>query len=128
MAFLPGMADAYHLFNNKVFANASAIFSNYTFGIYDKYKVLPDEKNYYAEYYSGIRDLSLKYDIDFIPNPKHWIKAGAITIFHRFKPHAFVELDVPNNIDIKDIVYTDGIESGIKKVLRLLILMMQTQL
>ncbi|HUX55502.1 MAG TPA: carboxypeptidase-like regulatory domain-containing protein [Bacteroidales bacterium] len=102
-----------HLFNNKVFANASAIFSNYTFGIYDKYKVLPDEKNYYAEYYSGIRDLSLKYDIDFIPNPKHWIKAGAITIFHRFKPHAFVELDVPNNIDIKDIVYTDGIESGI---------------
>ncbi len=102
-----------HLFNNKLFANASAIYSNYSFGIYDKYKVLPEEKDYYAEYYSGIRDLSLKYDIDFIPNTQHWIKAGAITIFHRFKPHAFVELDIPNNIDIKDVVYTDGIESGI---------------
>ena len=102
-----------HLFNNKMFTNASAIFSNYTFGIYDKYKVLPDEKDYYAEYYSGIRDLSLKYDIDYIPNTQHWIKAGAITIFHRFKPHAFVELDIPNNINIRDVTYTDGIESGL---------------
>jgi len=102
-----------HLFNNKLFANASAIFSNYKFGIYDKYKVIDENKDYYAEYYSGIRDLSLKYDIDFIPNTKHWIKAGAITIFHRFKPHAFVELDVPGNINTRDIRYIDGIESGV---------------
>ena len=26
-----------HLFNNKLFANTSVIFSNYKFGIYDKY-------------------------------------------------------------------------------------------
>jgi hypothetical protein len=102
-----------HLFNNKLFANTSAIFSNYTFGIYDKYKFVGEGKDYYAEYYSGIRDLSLKYDIDFIPNTKHWIKAGAITIFHRFKPHAFVEIDVPKKIDIRDIRYIDGIESGL---------------
>jgi len=102
-----------HLFNNKLFANTSAIFSNYSFGIYDKYKFLPDNKDYYAEYYSGIRDLSLKYDIDYIINTKHWIKAGAITIFHRFKPHAFVETDVPNNININDIRNIDGIESEI---------------
>lgn len=102
-----------HLFSNKLFANTSAIFSNYTFGIYDKYKFAAEGKDYYAEYYSGIRDFSLKYDIDFIPNTKHWIKAGAITIFHRFKPHAFVELDVPKQINIRDIRYTDGIESGL---------------
>ncbi len=102
-----------HLFSNKLFANASAIFSNYTFGIYEKYKVLAENKDYYAEYYSGIRDLSLKYDIDYIPSTKHWIKAGAITIFHRFKPHAFVELDSQRNINTRDIRYIDGIESGI---------------
>jgi len=102
-----------HLFSNKLFANASIIYSNYTFGIYDKYKVVAENKNYYAEYYSGIRDFSLKYDIDYIPNPNHWIKIGAISIFHRFKPHAYIEIDVPNNINIKNIEYIDGVESGV---------------
>jgi len=102
-----------HLFTNKLFSNTSAIFSNYSFGIYDKYKVVEENKDYYAEYYSGIRDFTLKYDIDFLPNPKHWIKAGAITIFHRFNPHAFVEVDVPRQINIHDVKYTRGFESGI---------------
>lgn len=102
-----------HLFNNKLFANASAIYSNYTFGIYDKYKVVAENKNYYAEYYSGIRDFSLKYDIDYIPNPNHWIKIGAISIFHRFKPHAYIEIDAPKDINIRNIEYIDGVESGI---------------
>ena len=102
-----------HLFSNKLFANASTIFSNYTFGIYDKYKVVAENKNYYAEYYSGIRDFSLKYDIDYIPDPNHWIKVGAISIFHRFKPHAYIEIDVPKDINIKNIEYIDGVESGL---------------
>jgi hypothetical protein len=102
-----------HLFTNKLFSNASAIYSNYTFGIYDKYKMLSENKNYYAEYYSGIRDLTIKYDIDYIPNPKHWVKAGAVSIYHRFNPHAFVEEDIPNNKHQRNIEYTNGLESGI---------------
>src|SRR5450759_5186012 len=47
-----------HLFTNKLFSNTSAIFSQYSFGIYDKYKVVEENKDYYAEYYSGIRDLT----------------------------------------------------------------------
>lgn len=91
----------------------SAIYSNYSFGIYEKYKVIRENKDYFAEYYSGIRDFSLKYDIDFIPNTNHWIKAGIITNMHRFNPHAFVEEDVAGNIHTRDIKYTHGIESGI---------------
>ena len=102
-----------HLFTNKLFSSASAIYSNYTFGLYDKYKDIAENKNYYAEYYSGIRDFSLKYDLDWLPNPNHWIKAGAISIFHRFNPHAFVEEDVPNNTNTKNVIYTNGIESGL---------------
>jgi hypothetical protein len=102
-----------HLFTNKLFSNASAIFSNYTFGLYDKYKDVAENKDYYAEYYSGIRDFSLKYDLDWLPNPKHWIKAGGISILHRFNPHAFVEQDVPNNINTRNVKYTNGIESGL---------------
>lgn len=102
-----------HLFNNKVFANASVIYSRYQFGIYDKYKVERENKDYYAEYYSGIRDFSLKYDLDFIHSTRHWFKAGGLMIFHRFKPHAFVEIDVPGKINLRDVVVKDGIESGI---------------
>jgi len=102
-----------HLFTNKVFSNTSVIFSNYTFGIYDKYKVIEENKDYYAEYYSGIRDLSLKYDIDFLPNPAHRIKVGALTIYHRFNPHAYVEEDYPRDIHTKDVRFTNGLESGI---------------
>lgn len=102
-----------HLFSNKVFANASVIFSNYHFGIYDRYKVVEDNKDYYAEYYSGIRDFTLKYDVDFLPNPNHWIKAGFISIFHRFNPHAFIEEDIPSQVHTRDIRYTRGIENGI---------------
>ena len=76
-------------------------------------RLLMENKDYYAEYYSGIRDFTLKYDIDYLPDPDHWIKAGAISIFHRFNPHAFVEEDIPNNTHIRNIKYTDGIESGL---------------
>ena len=102
-----------HLFSNKLFANTSAIFSNYIFGIYDKYKVLADNKDYYAEYYSGIRDFTLKSDFDFISGPNHWIKVGVIGIYHLFKPYAYVEEDIPGQIYERDIEYISGIEAGI---------------
>jgi len=102
-----------HLYSNKIFSNTSFVFSNYAFGIYDKYKVVSENKDYYAEYYSGITDFSLKYDIDYFPNTNHSVKAGAISILHRFKPYAFIEVDEPNNINIKNVKITDGIESAV---------------
>ncbi len=102
-----------HLFSSRIFSNASAVYSKYLFGISERYIVEDEGKDYYAEYNSGIRDLTLKYDIDFIPSPKHWIKAGVVTIFHRFNPHAFVEVDVPHNIDIHNVSYAYGTESGL---------------
>jgi len=102
-----------HLFSNKLFSNTSLIFSNYSFGIYDEYKVIGENKDYYLEYYSGINDITLKSDFDFIPNPSHWIKAGLISIFHRFKPYAYIEEDVPRQEYRRDIEYTNSLESGI---------------
>jgi len=103
-----------HLFTNKLFSNTSAIFSNYTFRIFDIYQSTGEAiKDYRAEYYSGIKDYSLKYDIDYLPNPNHRIKAGAISIFHRFNPYAFIEEDIPNNTHINDVTFTNSLESGI---------------
>ena len=102
-----------HLFTNKLFANVSAIYSNYSFGIYDEYKVIQENKDYYAEYYSGIKDITLKFDMDYIPNPDHWIKTGAISILHRFNPHAFVEEDKGHDIYQREFDYSTGVESGL---------------
>jgi hypothetical protein len=102
-----------HLFNDKLFSNTSLVFSNYKFGIYDDYKVKDENKDYYAEYYSGITDFTFKYDADYIPSPNHWFKAGVISILHRFNPYAFVEEDLAENTHKRDIRYINGLESGI---------------
>lgn len=102
-----------HLFSSKLFANTSAVFSDYRFGISYAMKDQVNNENYFAEYYSGIRDLSLKFDIDYLPWPSHWIKAGAVTIQHRFTPYVFIEIDKPLNVNKKEKEQTDGLESGI---------------
>jgi hypothetical protein len=102
-----------HLFSNKLFSNTSFIFSNYNFRINNKFYDIIEGKNYKAEYNSGIQDFSLKYDLDYIPNPKHWIKAGLITTNHKFNPYAFVEDDELYNKHTKDKIYVNGIESAI---------------
>lgn len=77
-----------HQFNQKVFANTSLIFSDYKFVI--GYDFKDASENYSLRYSSGIRDFSLKSDIDFFPNPSHHIKTGIITTYHTFTPSAMV--------------------------------------
>jgi hypothetical protein len=117
VGFLWGNATATlrwnHLFSDRLFTNTSLVFSDYTFGIYDEYVVTSENKDFYAEYYSGIRDLTLKYDLDYIPNPRHWIKAGITGIIHRFNPHAYVQIDVPGEVTLRESDYINGTEAGI---------------
>lgn len=101
-----------HLFTSKLFTNTSIIYSNYKFQISDKYKVIDEGKDYFAEYHSGITDYTIKYDVDFIPNPKHWIKAGFSVIKHEFRPYAFVEEDNGNQIFKHNYQLIKGVETG----------------
>lgn len=101
-----------HLFSNKLFSNTSLIYSRYNFNINDKYYDIKEDAHYYAEYNSGIQDFSLKYDIDYIPNPNHWLKVGIISTYHKFNPYAFVEKDEMYNKNIQEKTNEYGIESG----------------
>lgn len=68
------------VFNNKLFANTTALYNDYKFnftGVYD---------NTTGRLSSGIRDLSLKHDVDYYPSPAHKVKAGFQYIYHRFTP------------------------------------------
>jgi outer membrane receptor for ferrienterochelin and colicin len=70
-----------HLFTQKLFMNASAIFSNYkfTFGAY--------ESGFSFKLFSGIQDWNAKLDFGYFPTAKHNIKYGVNYIYHTFIPN-----------------------------------------
>jgi hypothetical protein len=59
-----------HLFSQKIFSNTSVIFNHYY------HDVIATQEPYYAELYSGIRDMDLKTDFYFYPTVNHKISAG----------------------------------------------------
>ncbi|MFT2007958.1 TonB-dependent receptor [Pontibacter sp. 13R65] len=101
-----------HLFNDKLFANTSLIFSRYRFKINVK-EEFSDGDKYELQYFSGIQDLSLKYDVDYMPNPQHAIRAGFQTTFHRFQPSALVVKDTELNQLEREGKNIDGVQSAV---------------
>lgn len=91
-SFLWGNASATARWNrilgDKSFSNTSLIFARYNLGI--RYKTTSDFNDFELRYDSGIRDFSLKHDMDWRPNSKHYIRTGAIVTFHHFTPSASV--------------------------------------
>lgn len=77
-----------HLFSKKLFGNLTAHYSRYNFDISSEEKGQTSNDYYKLRYYSGIEDVSAHYDIDFLPNPNHFIKMGTGITFHNYKPGA----------------------------------------
>lgn len=75
---------------DKLFSNATLTYSNYEFFTgsesINKIPQSKKEDTFSMNYSSGIKDWSIKYDVDYIPNPKHYIKAGGHAIYHTFSP------------------------------------------
>ncbi len=88
-----------HLFNNKLFANTSFIYSNFSFKIDQEDRF--NDNTFRMEYLSKVEDMALKFDVDYLPNPNHTIKAGANAIYHQFSPRAFVLEDTQTS-DFRD--------------------------
>ena len=77
-----------HLVTKRLFSNVSLIFSDYKFGVNVKESYGKDYFN--LKYSSGIRDYSVKADLDFFPSTEHKIKAGLVATYHQFRPSAIV--------------------------------------
>ena len=77
-----------HLFNDKLFMNTSAIYSNYTFELglgQDKFEF---------KLFSGITDWNGKVDFAYFPSSRHTVKFGVNYIYHTFVPsHASAKSD-----------------------------------
>ena len=96
-----------NIINEKTFGNLSAIFTNYKFGINFQSESSDGDKTE-LDFQSGIRDYSLKYDVDYQPNPNHYIRVGAVSTNHIFTPSATVLKNSSSdvNYDRKQTIYT----------------------
>jgi hypothetical protein len=69
-----------HIFNPKLFANTSLVFTNYDFSFG------ATQQDFRLVINSGIKDYTAKYDLSYFPNSKHAIKTGVHYTFHTFVP------------------------------------------
>lgn len=69
-----------HLYNEKLFMNASLIFTDYQFASEI------EQKQFQFKLSSGIRDWNAKVDFSYFPTIRHNVKFGFNYIFHTFTP------------------------------------------
>ncbi|HYV91097.1 MAG TPA: TonB-dependent receptor [Chitinophagales bacterium] len=71
-----------HLFSNKLFMNASAIYNSYNF------KLDATQQFFEVLIVSGVHDFNGKVDFDFSPSVKHHIRYGLNYTYHIFQPQS----------------------------------------
>lgn len=106
-----------HQFSPRLFANTSLIRSNYDFNITGSQNTLKTQTteaySYFLQYTSGIKDLGLKYDLDFFMNQFHTFKTGFQITSHTFTPSATVLQETTQNLNVNNVSKIKSIESGI---------------
>lgn len=77
-----------HLFNDKLFSNLTATFSQYRFsiGFESYYEEDNDISSNGFEYFSLIRDYGLRYDLEYALDNSHQLRFGASYTNHTFRP------------------------------------------
>ena len=92
---ITGMARWNHVFNKKVFANMTFNYSRFRFAAKERNDFqLPGDstgtgsylREYEQNYFSSIRDFNIKYDLDYLPGPAHFIKMGFAATLHHYRP------------------------------------------
>lgn len=102
-----------HVYNNKLFSNLSAIYSEYGLKIdVNEEEFTGQDYKYQAVIYnSGIEDLSMKVDFDYYPATGHSVKFGADYLYHTFNPGVFrrilEEINVVNSQTVESPANTD---------------------
>lgn len=69
-----------HEFSNKLFMNTTVLYNDYNFTFF------ADQNDFKVKFYSGIRDWSGKFDLDYYSKFNHNFKAGAVYTYHTFTP------------------------------------------
>ncbi len=86
-----------HLFSQKIFSNTSVIYNNYYHDVTARQQV------YYAELYSGVRDMDFKTDFYFYPTFNHRISAGVNYLYQTQFPASILNEGYATDTLISDI-------------------------
>ncbi len=81
-----------HEFGKKLFSNLTANYTRYQFDLFSREtdkEPNGQQEEYFQKYYSGIRDYSARFDLDYLPSPDHYIRTGASVTAHSYRPGAF---------------------------------------
>ena len=96
-----------HLFNDKLFVNNTAIFSDYNFAFE------ADQSGFAFKLKSGIRDFNMKTDFTYYPSPRHNIKFGANYTYHIFTPSSVSAKSDDVEFDVNGITKMHAHEAAI---------------
>jgi hypothetical protein len=81
-----------HEFGKRLFSNLTANYTRYVFDLFSDETVKTSsgqKERFFQKYFSGIRDYSTRFDLDYLPNPNHYIRTGASITWHSYRPGAF---------------------------------------
>jgi outer membrane receptor for ferrienterochelin and colicin len=102
---ITGMMRWNHVFSKKIFSNFTFTHSRYRFKTWEySEETGRNQPSIFIEskkYSSGIRDWTVRADIDYLPAPDHFIKAGVSATWHRYQPAIsyFFERDAVVRVD-----------------------------
>ena len=76
--------------SNKLFSNTTLTYSKYELDVSAGFEEIVDDNqvNFSSRYLSGIEDLGVRWDLDFVPNPNHYFKTGLQITKHNYSPGA----------------------------------------
>lgn len=116
-----------HIWSPKLFSNLTATYGYYTYKLQNDHSYSSEEEfsgrrsvaDLRWRFNSDIQDIGLKLDFDFYPHPKHEVKFGGGSLYHRFQP-GFARISFYSNFDrFEDFKYQsdssliEGLESHI---------------
>lgn len=79
-----------HVFSRKMFGNLTFNYTRFLFDVDSKSESRNNRLNFTTvneqKYFSSVRDINIKYDVDFLPAPGHFIKFGLNATLHHYRP------------------------------------------
>ncbi|WP_235324563.1 TonB-dependent receptor [Pedobacter lusitanus] len=95
-----------HIFNSRLFMNASAIYSNYS----NLLDLNSDTLSQKSQWSTGVRDITIKADYTYYSSPVNLIKFGISSTYHQFTPgqtknKASNEFNIARDKSVESAVY-----------------------
>lgn len=94
-----------HIFSDKIFSNASAIYSDYNYGIKIKFAGI--------DWDSDVKNYNFKYDFKHYASDKLALNYGLNTIYYKFNPGTIMPLDASSSINPDQIARKYAFENAL---------------